>query len=233
MYYFISIAWFNLQCEKLRRSIWILWLRSNFTNPWIFWRRFFSKNINLVICHSFLSNNHFFWSIYDEVSTLIKTTIFSISYSLHFIKLFKLAEFRSQHYWNFTNKNSFFFSFIENVFHFFFSFLSFLIFMIKIFQLFLRQMNVCKYFSWISKISNSCIMRKQRSHWIITLKMSWMFTNRNLTKFNFPNNILCCVPFFSCNILRNNINLNFSDFINNFLHIKLKKSVIWRNLLRD
>ena len=130
---FVSIAWFYLQCKKLRRPIWVFWLRSNFTNPWIFWRRFFCKNINLVVCHSFLSYNHFFWSVYDEVPSLIKTTIFSSSHSLHFIKLFKLTEFWSQHHRNFTYENSFFFSFIQNIFYFFFSFLSLLIFMINIF----------------------------------------------------------------------------------------------------
>jgi hypothetical protein len=116
---------------------------------------------------------------------------------------------------------------------FFFSFLSFLIFMIYIFQLLFRQMNICKYFSRVSEISNSCIMRKQRCHRIISFEVSWMFTYRNLTKFNFPNYIFCVIPFFSSNILRNNINLNFSDFIDNFLNIELKKSIIRGYLLRN
>lgn len=74
-------------------------------------------------------------------------------------------------------------------------------------------------------------------HWkisVVELKHPWMLTDGDLSKLDLPNEVLACLllPIFTCNILWNNINLDLSNLVDNFLNIEIQKSIERRNLLR-
>lgn len=96
----------DLHSEKLRRLVGSLCLRADLSNPGEARWRLLVKHIDLVAAHAFLSNDDFLTSIDNEVATLIKATIFTILYSLMFIQILELTEFRAKHDRNFTNENS-------------------------------------------------------------------------------------------------------------------------------
>jgi hypothetical protein len=64
------------------------------------------KDQDLIIGHALLSNNNFFTSIDNKVTSLIVLAIFTTVNSVILVQLVKLTELRAEHDWNFANHNS-------------------------------------------------------------------------------------------------------------------------------
>lgn len=63
--------------------------------------------------------------------------------------------------------------------------------------------------------------------WVVLsiLKVAWMLTHANLTKLEFPDKVLTCLPLFSNSVLRHNFDLNLADFVYDFLDAKAQEPV--------
>jgi hypothetical protein len=77
-------------------------------------------------------------------------------------------------------------------------------------------------------------VRKHRNVAIILLQHPWSFTDRDLSKLGFPNEVLVSLllPIFARDILSDDIHLDLTNFIDDFLDIEVQKSIERRNLLR-
>jgi hypothetical protein len=64
------------------------------------------KDIDLIVCHSLLSDNNLFTAIDDEVASLVKLAVLATVHSVILVQAVQLTELRAEHYRDLANHNS-------------------------------------------------------------------------------------------------------------------------------
>ena len=179
----------------------------------------------MVVAHSLLGDNDLFRAIDDEVSSLVEGAVLPILHSLKFVEFLQLAELGPQHYWYLSDEDLVLFVLLEHLLNLLFSLLSLRVFFIVVVHFFLGKGDVGIQLGGVSQIPDSRLMRK---HWFVLaigFQLSWMLTDTNLSKLDFPDQVFTCFVFLSSDVLRHNVNLHLSNLVDDFLDIEIQKPV--------
>lgn len=161
----------------MRRTVRLSCLRSDFCKPRVLGWWLFSKDVDLVVSHAFLSNNDLLRTIDDKVATLIKRTILTIGDPLHLIQPSKLTKFGLEHDRNLSNKYSLALFFFDDCLNFPLPLLGQIIFDPGVVHLFLRKCYVSVELCGVGQISDTRLVRKHCGVQVVLLKESWMLAD--------------------------------------------------------
>ena len=148
------------------------------------------EHVHHVVGHAFLSHNHLFATVDDEVATLVIPAILAILDSLMLVQILELAEITSEHDRHLTDVDSRILVLKDDSLDFPLALTSLSAIVEVVFEFFLAELDISVELCRVSQVPHAGLVREHRHHSIVRLHDARRVVHMYLLELDLVHNVL-------------------------------------------